>query len=227
MSYYRKLHRIGRRLTGVGGVANRLARFISAGQIGNASISDFYSLGVAVTIDANGRVGIGTGAPKAKLEVAGDLITTGRVGIGIAGPAYPLHVQGRIQATGDICTNLAGGRCLSTLPVGGGGGWVVAAAAATEGIGGSGSANYFPIWSGTTTLGNSILYQSGGNIGIGTTTPDTALQVYGRIRMNEFQLGAFATSGYVLTSDGSGVGAWQALPEGTLPSGSSGYTLEA
>ena len=214
---------LGGELTGVGGVPNRLARFISAGQVGKASISDFYNSGVAVTIDANGRVGIGTGTPKAKLEVAGDLITTGRVGIGIEGPAYPLHVQGRIQATGDICTNLAGGRCLSTLPVGGGGGWVTAAAAA--GIGGSGSTNYLPIWTSSSALGNSILYQDGGNIGIGTTTPASALQVYGRIMMNEFQLGASTTSGYVLTADGFGIGTWQSLPTSTLPSATENYTL--
>jgi len=212
-------------LAGAGGVANRVARFISAGQIGNASISDFYNLGAAVTIDANGRVGIGTGAPKAKLEVAGDLITTGRVGIGIEDLAYPLHVQGRIQATGDICTNLAGGRCLSTLPVGGGGGWVTAAAAAVAGIGGSGSTNYLPIWTSSSALGNSILYQDGGNIGIGTTTPASALQVYGRIMMNEFQLGASTTSGYVLTADGFGIGTWQSLSTSTLPSATDNYTL--
>ncbi len=186
-------------LTGVGGAANQLAKFISADQLGNASISDFYNLGVAVTIDASGKVGIKINDPK-----------------------YELHVQGRIQATGDICTNLAGGRCLSTLPLGGGGGGWVAAAA---GIGGSGSANYFPLWTGATTLGNSIFYQSGENIGIGTTTPSQKLDVAGTIKMLGFQLAINATSGYVLTSDASGIGAWQALPEGTLPSGSFGYTL--
>jgi DNA-binding transcriptional MerR regulator len=204
---------LGGELTGAGGVSNRLARFISAGQVGNASISDFYNLGVAVTIDANGRVGIGTGTPKAKLEVAGDLITTGSIGIGIEGPAYPLHVQGRIQATGDICTNLAGGRCLSTLPVGGGG-WVTVAAAGAAGIGGSGSTNYLPIWTGSTALGNSIASQSG-----------NVLDIAGTVKMTGFQLATGATSSYVLTSDVSGVGTWQVLPEGTLPSGTSGYTL--
>ncbi|MEM4589607.1 MAG: hypothetical protein QXL73_06405, partial [Thermoplasmata archaeon] len=44
---------------------------------------------------------------------------------------------------------------------------------------GSGIANYIPIWTGSNTLGNSIIYQSGGNIGIGTTTPSEKLDIEG------------------------------------------------
>lgn len=46
-------------------------------------------------------------------------------------------------------------------------------------IGGSGTANYLPLFTEATTLGNSVLYQSGGNIGIGTTTPDAKLELSG------------------------------------------------
>ena len=46
-------------------------------------------------------------------------------------------------------------------------------------IDGSGTANYIPKWSGTTDLSNSVMYEAGGNIGIGTTTPSAALHVYG------------------------------------------------
>jgi trimeric autotransporter adhesin len=46
-------------------------------------------------------------------------------------------------------------------------------------IGGSGTANYLPLFTGTTTLGNSVIYQTGGNIGIGTTTPDAKLELSG------------------------------------------------
>lgn len=46
---------------------------------------------------------------------------------------------------------------------------------------GSGTANYIPRWTGTSTLGNSKVYQTGGKIGINTTTPTVQLDVNGRI----------------------------------------------
>jgi hypothetical protein len=160
-----------------GGTPNRLAKFIGPRRIGNSSISDLFA-GVSITINALGNVGIGTTAPRTKLEVAGNLLTTGRVGIGIENPLYPLHVLGQIRATGDICTDLAGGKCLSQIAVappvyfGGGGG-------GGGGIGGSGTAGYLPVWTSATALGNSILYQTGNKIGIGTITPMATLAVAG------------------------------------------------
>lgn len=46
-------------------------------------------------------------------------------------------------------------------------------------ITGSGKTNFLPIWTGTTTLGNSTLFQTGGKVGIGTTTPGALLDVNG------------------------------------------------
>ena len=45
---------------------------------------------------------------------------------------------------------------------------------------GSGTANYIPMWTGSTTLGNSYLYQNGG-VGINTTAPHYSLDVNGHI----------------------------------------------
>ncbi len=42
---------------------------------------------------------------------------------------------------------------------------------------GSGTTNYIPLWTSSTNLGNSILFQSANNIGIGTTTPAAQLQI--------------------------------------------------
>jgi len=44
---------------------------------------------------------------------------------------------------------------------------------------GSGTTNYIPLWTSASNLGNSVLYQSGSEIGIGTTTPAAPLHVLG------------------------------------------------
>lgn len=46
-------------------------------------------------------------------------------------------------------------------------------------IGGSGTTNYIPIFTNSTTLGDSSIYNSSGDIGIGTSTPATLLDVNG------------------------------------------------
>jgi hypothetical protein len=43
--------------------------------------------------------------------------------------------------------------------------------ASTPALSGAGTANYIPLWIDTGTLGNSLLYQSGNNVGVGTTSP--------------------------------------------------------
>lgn len=44
---------------------------------------------------------------------------------------------------------------------------------------GKGTKNFVPLWTGTTTLGNSAIYQTGGNVGIGTQTPKAEVDVVG------------------------------------------------
>jgi hypothetical protein len=44
---------------------------------------------------------------------------------------------------------------------------------------GAGTLNFLPIWTGAATLGNSVFFQTGGRVGIGTTTPGATLDVKG------------------------------------------------
>ncbi len=55
-------------------------------------------------------------------------------------------------------------------------------AATGTGIGGSGIQDYIPIWSTTSTIGNSAIYQDGTNIGVNTTAISAALDVNGDIK---------------------------------------------
>lgn len=51
--------------------------------------------------------------------------------------------------------------------------------APTAAITGSGTADYIPLWTSSSALGNSILYQTGGNIGVATKTPGAKLDTDG------------------------------------------------
>src|SRR5262249_53670348 len=47
-------------------------------------------------------------------------------------------------------------------------------------VNGSGATNFIPIWTNSTTLGDSKIFQTGGRTGIGTTTPTATLNVVGQ-----------------------------------------------
>lgn len=49
--------------------------------------------------------------------------------------------------------------------------------ASLSAIGSTGTTNYLPLFTSATTVGNSVLFQSGTSLGLGTTSPGAALQI--------------------------------------------------
>lgn len=78
-------------------------------------------------------------------------------------------------------------------------------------IGGMGTTNYIPIWASPSFLVNSVIYQTDGNVGIGTTTPAANFDVSGNISASQtYQIGASTVLNIGRSSDANlfvGVGA--------------------
>jgi len=51
--------------------------------------------------------------------------------------------------------------------------------ASQSALAGTGTTNFIPIWTNSTTLGNSITFQTGGQVAIGNTVPGAKLEVTG------------------------------------------------
>jgi hypothetical protein len=94
----------------------------------------------------------------------------GNVGIGTMEPGQKLDVVGGyIRSNTGFCI---GTSCITSWPSGGG-------------VSGSGTTNYIAKWTGSTSLGNSIIYDNGTNVGIGTTPTNYRLTVNGSVYASE------------------------------------------
>ncbi len=192
--------------------------------------------GLVVT---NGNVGIGTFAPTQALDINGNIATSGsgdsyflgNVGMGTSAPGKALDVSGTMRAT-DITVGSTGFVVDSSGNV-----TAVASTTTTGGYTQSGtSANTF---TGTSTFSNatkSAIF-TGGNVGVGTTTPQAKLAVIGgnvgigtwtavnaSLETTGIRLiGNGAAAGSVLVSSSTGIGTWMAAStlatSGSTPSG--------
>src|SRR5216683_975971 len=70
-------------------------------------------------------------------------------------------------------------------------------------VGGTGTTNRVPLWTGSSTLGNSALFQSGGNVGVGNTTPVAILDVTGKPGNNAVNNGNAPTALRVMGGSGA------------------------
>ncbi len=103
--------------------------------------------------------------------------TTGNIGIGSSNPTPPqkLSVNGTVQATGLMIPTNAGINKVLTSDSTGFASWQPAG---TGNIAGGGTVNYIPLWTPSgTALGNSLFYDNGTNVGLGTVAPVSRLDI--------------------------------------------------
>ena len=110
------------------------------------------------------RVGIGTNVPIAKLQVSGN----------ISGSSFTSSVSNGVGFLGTSSFSVTSSYALSALTAS-------FALNASGGGGGSGtvtgSTNYISKFTSGTSVGNSVIYETGSNIGIGTTVPNSKLNI--------------------------------------------------
>jgi len=121
------------------------------------------------TLLSDGQVEFGSTAGATRLHI----LDNGNVGIGTAAPTQRLHVAGTVRIQ-DGTEGL--GKIFRSTDALGNGAWATLAAAGV--VAGSGTLNYIPKWTPNgLTLGNSLLFDDGTNVGIGTSTPVYKLDV--------------------------------------------------
>ncbi len=162
-----------------------------------------YNTGVSLTMDTLGNVGIGPAGPGSRLEVKGSGSTNataglnvtnsagtsglyvrddGNVGIGTASPTSLLHVQGSSFTTLTAETTATSGSYAALALKGGQPNAYWSMGTSHDSVAGNPDSLYFYKNAGTT--GTKLVIQDNGNVGIGTTSPSSKLDVVGIISQN-------------------------------------------
>ena len=143
--------------------------------IGNITANTFLGTINAANV-SSGQFGANTGG--------GNYSFPGNVGIGTTTPLYKLDVVGDVRWSGTLQGGSVPWARLTSFPpscpagqfVTAVGSSLTCASPPSGGVSGSGTTNYLAKWTGSTTLGNSIIYDNG-NVGIGTTNPLSILSI--------------------------------------------------
>jgi hypothetical protein len=189
--------------------ATERMRITSAGNVGIGTTSPSYKLEVNGNVYGSTTAQFGTGyidgtqsgwaifgsnssSNGIKIVLDGSILrndiviaTSGLIGIGTGTPTERLHVSGNLRVTGAYydSNNSAGtsGQVLSSTATGTD--WV--SLSEITGVDGTGTANYVAKWLDANTITNSLLYDNGTNVGIGTTSPAAKLDVASSFRVSE------------------------------------------
>ena len=105
--------------------------------------------------------------------------SSNNIGIGAApSGTYKFEVTGTAKISGitTFGSTLSNGTYAYTLPSATGT-LALTSQIPTNPVGGTGTTNYLPKFTASSTIGNSLVYDNGTNVGIGTTTPIGALEV--------------------------------------------------
>jgi len=99
--------------------------------------------------------------------------------------------------------------------------------ALTNPVTGTGATNYISKWTGTNTQGNSIVYDDGTNVGIGITSPGTALQVAGAtgVSIGEDKASGTANTAGTMKLFSAGDNAYYTTLTAGTQTANAGYTL--
>ena len=191
---------------------------IDGNQIEQADTSDLVYINYNSPADValaqgGGNVGIGTITPGARLEVAGQVkltsgpsgsglwLASGYEGIGTSTPNGPLHVESSINISSG--TNLSDRK--APVVVGDGDGTAPCILIDGNQIEQSDTTNV--LYLNFSSPARIAMAQGGGNVGIGTSSPDAKLEVAGQVKIT----GGSPGTGKVLSSDAGGLASWQAL----------------
>ncbi len=174
-------------------------------------VGTFYGSGGSLIDNTSGDITID--AAGGNISFAGDnLINVGRVGIGRSNPSVELDVAGdttisgalslapQVQAYAGTCNASRAGKMYYDASQNkyyfcNGTSWGQLGSGAGGTIDGSGTTNYLVKWLDTDTLTDSILYEIGGNVGIGTTNPTSAFNVGASNQLGIDSSGNLSTSG--------------------------------
>jgi hypothetical protein len=179
-----------------GGTLGAITHYIASKNafIGGSTITNQYGFFADASVSGAtnnygfyGNIASATGAWNLYMNGTAQNYINGNLGIGVAVPTVKLDVSGAglfsssvtassfIKSGGTSAQLLAGDGSVVTagtnITISGG------TISSSGGLSGSGTTNYVPKFTGSSAIGNSLIFDNGTNVGIGTTSPNAKLTV--------------------------------------------------